>query len=312
MQPVRFHRYIIFLLTALYFAGCAPTTVTQLENKHDAAQLPPEKILQLVEGNTMLFESVDEDVYLYFDKSGRVYGIDNDHNKDIGKWDVSNQGELCIKMQFWWVRDLKCLYVYTADDNKYSLTNSSGVITYTASLFTGDSKNLYYEPQETRKSYRKSIRSQAANEESKSEAQQETVDANDTGGIEAPVQKSTYPASDAEIKSTVKWMAKDCPGCNLANANLKKADLVGAKLQGANLSGADLSMADMRRADLEGAILEDANLTYANMPGANLRNCNLKRANLKGANLIRADLTGADIDGAILEDTLLEGAQGIR
>lgn len=303
--------FFVFLVTGSLLAGCGPTTVDQLEKKSAAKQFAPENILQLVEGNTMLFVSFNEDSYFYFDSSGRVYGMDINDNKDIGKWDVTNTGELCMRLQHWWYGDLKCFSVY-AEGNKYALANNAGVIAFNARHFPGDHKNQYYEPKQPKKSYRRSIRTKDAPQHPDAVQQQPGERAQTVDKQKSQEQEQSYTTSDAELKSTVKWMAKDCPGCNLARSNLKKADLIGAKLAGANLSGANLSMADMRRADLRDANLERADLTYANMPGANLRNCNLRKANLKGANLIRADLTGADLEGAILDDALLEGTIGIK
>jgi len=302
---------IALLLTAFILSGCGPTTVRQIVEKHNATLFTPEQVLHLVEANTMLFVSFNEDSYFYFDRSGRVYGVDLYENKDIGKWDVTESGELCMRLQNWWYGDLKCFTVYT-DNDKYALANNAGVIAFNAQHFEGDYKNQYYEPKQPKSSYRRSIRQNNAAQQPEAHQQEHATKDSATDMQANREQSYNYTTSDAELKSTVKWMAKDCPGCNLANSNLKKADLVGAKLNGANLSGANLSMADMRRADLRDANLESANLTFANMPGANLRNCNLRKANLKGANLIRADLTGADLEGALLEDALLEGAQGIE
>jgi len=304
---------LAFSLAAVLSAGCGPTTASQVEKKYNVTQIPPEQVLQLVEGNTMLLESYYEESYCYFDTSGRMYCMDQYKNKDIGKWDVADTGELCIKLERWWYGDLKCLTMYPAGD-RYALANTAGVIAFHAVHFSGDYKHLYYEPKQEKKSYRKSYRTSIRKKETTQPAPEGKPEAEENVPKEEPSAREpeyTYTTSDAELKSTVKWMAKECPGCNLENSNLKKADLVGAKLQGANLSGANLSMADMRRADLRDANLERADLSYANMPGADLRNCNLKHANLKGANLIRANLSGADLEGAVLEGALLEGAEGM-
>ncbi len=299
----------VLMMVAL-LSACGPATVNQLEKKGDGKQFSPAEVLELVESNTMLFVSIDEDSYFYFDGSGRVFGIDLNKNTDLGKWDVTEDGELCMRLQHWWYGDLKCFAVYR-DGDKYALANNAGVIAFRAESFQGDYKNQYYEVKTAKKSYRRSIRNQQADTPSESEKKSA-----DRSSVEpekpAPREPApSYITSDKELKATVKWMARDCPGCNLAKSNLKKADLVGAKLQGANLSGANLSMADLRRADLQSANLENANLTFANMPGADLRNSNLKNADFKGANLIRADLTGANLEGINLEGALLEGTTGI-
>lgn len=303
---------LYFLIAASVLSGCGPTTATQFTEKYDADRLPPEQILRLVNGHTLLFVSFHEDSYFYFDRSGRVYGIDIYKNRDIGKWDVADTGELCIKLEHWWNGYLKCFFIYS-DGEKYALTDNSGVIAFNARQFEGDYKNQYYVPQKKeRTSYRRSILKEQTDQQQETEQLQAEQAPAPEEKMDLGLSTSSYSASDAELKSTVKWMAKDCPGCNLANTNLRKADLVGAKLQGANLFGANLSMADMRRADLSDANLAHADLSFANMPGAVLRNCDLRNANLKGANLIRADLTGANLEGALLEEALLEGVQGLK
>ncbi len=301
---------ILFLILPAALSACGPTTVKQIEQKYNAEQYTPEQVLKLVESNTMLFVSFHEDSYFYFDRSGRVYGTDINDNKDLGKWDVTDSGELCMRLQHWWYGDLRCYSVYS-DGDKYALTNNSKVIIFTAKHFTGDYKNQYYEVKAAKKSYRRSVRKKQAEKSATTEEEAIPETSDETKDASTYDVSSSYTTSDSELKSTVKWMAKDCPGCNLSKSNLKKADLVGAKLHGANLSNADLSMADLRRADLQNANLESADLTFANMPGANLRNSNLKNANLKGANLIRADFTGAELEGINLEGALLEGTVGI-
>ena len=310
MLKIHFYLIVPVLLATVLLSACGPTTINQLQTKRDAKLFTPAQVLKLVESNTMLFVSFHEDSFYYFDSSGKIFGIDIYENKDLGRWDVTESGELCMRMQHWWYGDLKCYTVYS-DKDKYALANNADVIAFTAKHFEGDYKDQYYEPKTAKKSYRRSIRDQQSSDPSKAK-EDGTVQSVDEPE-KPPIEKAppSYTTSDKELKTTVKWMARDCPGCNLAKTDLKKADLVGAKLTGANLSGADLSMADLRRADLQNANLENANLTFANMPGANLINSNLKNANLKGANLIRADLTGANLEGVNLEGALLDGAKGI-
>ena len=307
---------ILALFLFITITGCAPTNVNKLVAEKGGEQLSPEQVLSLVEGNTLQLKGYDTDAYLYMDRSGKIFAVDAYNNKDLGQWDVSDQGEFCIRMQNWWYTDLICYLVYQVGDT-YKLTTNSGVIRFSAIRYAGDYKNSYYAVHE-RKSYRKSIRSGAEVEKTSVATDADSAETESTPDPDLPdktiVEENTYSISqeNRNLRSTVKWMARDCPGCNLSETNLKKADLVGAKLAGANLSGSNLRMANLRRADLEGANLEDAILTYCNMPGANLRNANLRGANLKGANLIRADLTGADLTGADLEGALLEGVRGLK
>lgn len=304
---------LVLLSLFILLAGCGPATVDKLSRKQDTEQLTPKAVLSLVEGNTLFLHSVHEDTYVYFDTSGKLFGKDIYNNQDIGRWDVSEEGELCMRMHRWWYGDLKCYQLIT-DADRYYLANSAGVLEFKAELSTGDNKKLYQVTKTKRKSYRRSIRKQsqedtqqlASPEQSASLASSETA----SPSVQEPASMRSS-SSGKDLRTTVKWMARDCENCNLSNTDLKKADLVGAKLAGANLSNASLRMANMRRADLHGANLKAADLMYTNLPGANLKNANLQNANLKGANLIRANLTGANLEGADLTDALLEGTIGI-
>jgi hypothetical protein len=304
----------VCLLASFLAAGCGPTTVKQIEEQHRAKQLTPAEVLKLVEGNTLFFHAFQEDSYYYYAPSGTLFGQDIYNNKDTGKWDVSDSGELCMKLQWWWYGDLRCFPVYS-DGQKYYLGSESGVLAFSADLLQGDHKKQFHETKKAeKKSYRSAVRSQqpaAAPTAAPAAATAADQPAAQAVAEEEPPQQPVPPASPGELKATVKWMAKDCPGCNLAGSNLKKADLVGAKLQGADLAGADLGMANLRRADLQGANLAGANLSFANLPGADLRDSNLQNANFKGANLIKADLTGAKLEGADFSEALLEGTLGL-
>ncbi len=304
--------FILFVFIGV--TGCGTTNVNKLVAQKGGEQLSPAEVLSLVEGNTLKLTNFDTDAYLYMDRSGRIYAIDDYHNKDLGQWDVSEQGEFCIRMQSWWYSDLSCYMVYRVGDD-YKLTTDDGLIKFSAIQYPGDYKSSYYAVNKDKKSYRKSLRTGGeVTEVEKPTVLDTTPEPVPEPAAIAITEENTYKVSqeDKNLRSTVQWMARDCPGCNLSETDLKKSDLVGAKLAGANLSGSNLRMSNMRRADLEGANLEDAILTYCNMPGANLKNANLKGANLKGANLIRADLTGADISGANFEGALLDGVKGMK
>lgn len=302
----------VVLLPALFsliLNGCGPTTIKQLEEGQNTQQLDASEILELVEANTLYGISYKENIYFYFDQSGALFGTDINNSSDTGHWDVSDKDELCMQMQWWWYGDLRCFPVYT-DSEKYYLADSGRLIAYTADVFQGDLKNQYRDlSKNKRKSYRRSIRGNQPDA-----APQPKPSSAPLTQPEPDVERHREPIPDVparELKSTVKWMARDCPDCNLANANLRKAELVAAKLQGANLAGADLSMANLRRANLRGANLTNADLTSANLPGTDLRDADLSYAKLNGANLIRADLTGTNLKGADLEGALLDGVKGM-
>ncbi len=307
----------VLLCCIFLVAGCGPKTISKVEKVEGAAIMAPSDVLELVDNNTLFIHSFEEDSYLLFDHSGKLFGKDILNNKDVGNWDVSEDGELCMRMKKWWYGDLRCFQVVGSAKSLY-LATANGVLLYTAEQYPGDAKRLFHTTTTRKKSYRRSIRSTGQSAEP-------TVRDADTAQnlpAEETRQESTPPVVDeqsaystparTDLRSTVKWMARDCPGCNLAETDLKNADLVGANLVGANLRRASLKMANLRRANLEGAKLIAADLSYANLPGANLKNADLSGANLKGANLIRADLTGANLDEADLTDALLEGVKGLQ
>ncbi|MFZ5797479.1 MAG: pentapeptide repeat-containing protein [Desulfobulbaceae bacterium] len=314
-SPKSWFRFLLLvpLLVVPALSGCAPTTVKQIEEERGAKQLSPDEVLKLVEGNTLFFRAYGEDSHFYYAPTGQVFGQDVLNNRDKGKWDVSDSGELCMKLDWWWYGDLRCFPVY-GDGRKYYMGSESGVLSFSAELLQGDAKRLYREIKTTgKKSYRASVRGQQSGSAGLMEQEAAPV-AEETQAappLEEEPRQDIPPAAPGELKATVKWMARDCPGCNFAGSNLKKADLVGAKLQGADLSGADLSMANLRRADLQGANLSGADLSFANLPGADLRGSNLQGARFKGANLIKANLTGAKLEGADFSEALLEGTQGL-
>lgn len=297
------------LLCGLLLGGCGPKTVNTLVKEQGATQMSGHEILQLVKGNTLFLHSFNEDVHLYFDPSGKLFAKGLSTEKDKGKWDVSEGGELCLRMDTWWYGDLRCYSVYhVGDRDKVRLATHNGVLQYSAEQEQGDSKGLYLTTDQKKKSLRRSIRDDGQEGTSATSTTQRQPK-------EQPTLTEERPRSDrsgTDTAATVEFMAKDCPNCNLAGADLGRADLIEAKLAGADLHGANLSMTNLRRADLQKANLRDAVLTYANLPGADLRGADLRGAKLKGANLIKADLTGAKLDGADLTEVLKEGAKGLK
>ena len=302
------------VLTCVLLLGCAPRTVDGLLKEEGQQALPGEKILSLVKGNTLLLRSFEEDSSLYFDPSGRLFATDISANRDDGKWDVSQEGELCLRLSKWYYGDLRCFQVFSdAAEKKLHLASSSGVLQYAAEQQAGDSKKLFSTSRQKNGKQRTSLRKQEDTAPSKRE--RPAVDEGRQPEAEQSGDKSSQEkevALPGDTSATLAWMAKDCPGCNLADADLEKADLIAAKLAEADLHGANLRMANLRRANLQGANLRRANLAYANLPGANLQKADLRDAILKGANLIRADLTGARLEGTDLTDALTDGAKGLK
>jgi len=307
--------FFILICCLFLWTGCAPTTANKLESKAGAVALTPEELLNLVDNNTLFMQSFSEDSYLFFAHSGQLFGKDIYNNTDNGQWDVSEDGELCIRMSSWWYGDLLCFQMLKSG-SRLHLANSSGVVQYSVKQFHGDSKGLFRQlKKKKKKSYRRSRRAHHTQATAATQQQAGPSSQNEPEAVKNIVDArapSSSSSDSRELRSTVKWVARDCPGCNLAHANLKKADLVTANLAEANLQGANLRMAQLRRANLEGANLENADLSYANLPGANLKNAHLAGASLKGANLIRADVTGADLTGVDLSGALLEGIRGLN
>ncbi len=293
-------------LFCLYGCG-APVTVGQME-KAGGRRLDAPRVLALVSGNSLRLESFQQDFTVYFDPSRRAFAGDINGNRDQGRWDVSSLGELCLKLNSWWFNDLRCFTVYEARDG-VRLFTANGALAYGVRQSRGDTAGLFIAAAPRRTSYRPD---KGHNDKTVPKAAGGTVAVTSSTVVEKQAPAASAGGRSEELKSTVKWMAKDCPGCNLAGADLRKADLVGAQLRGARLSGANLRRANLRRADLQGADLSNAVLVYANLPGANLKDCNLRNADLTGANLILADLTGADISGAILTGAHLDSVKGLK
>jgi len=286
---------LLLALACALFSGCGPTTVNSLVKEHGAERLAAADLLTLVKGNTLQLHAYNEEMQLYFAPSGRLYGRDQFADRDAGRWDVIEGGELCLRMNSWWYGDLRCLEAYQKPSGgRLYLAGGNGVIRFSGVQSNGDSQSLAgaAKRKEGRQSLRTTGNKAAAAPPLVEERPQPVADARDTG-------------------VTVEFLARDCPGCKLAGADLGKAELAGAKLAGADLHGANLSMANLRRADLHTANLNGATLVYANLPGANLRGTDLRGARLKGANLIKADLTGARLEGADLSETLRDGARGL-
>ncbi len=304
---------LLCLLAGLSLCGCAPTTADRLVQEQGARQLAAAEVLHLVEGNTLALRSFNDNAHLYFDGSGRLFGLNNLADKDSGRWDVSEGGELCLRMDRWWYGDLRCMTVYGRSDSEtLHLAGGNGVLLFSAKRFEGDSKKLYAKASKRGLDQRRSIRQQEGRAGSADQAEgAAAAKPAKTGGPALIEERAAVPRDSKDTGVTVAYLAKDCPGCNLAGADLGKAELIGARLAGADLHGANLSMANLRKADLSKANLREAILAYANLPGADLRGADLRGAKLKGANLIKADLTGAQLEGADLAEALKDGAKGL-
>ncbi len=304
------------------------------------APLAAKQIFDLVSGNTLQMESIGFNAQMYFQPDGTILARATSmtvDDTDKGKWDINGENQLCIKFKVWYYGVMHCYSVYSyAGENAYALFNDNGALAYNARSFSGDSAHIYQPTKSTHKDtyLRESLTtgqpssapvppsvSQVVEPSNKASylreslASEKNVPSQQETEISASPEQSEEArptARDEEVEHTVKSMARNCPGCNLAKSDLRQADLVGANLKKADLQGADLSRANLRRANLEGANLSGAILLSTNLPGANMKGADLTNANFTGANLIKADFTGAKTENMILTNALLEGVKGLK
>ncbi len=304
--------HLILVALLLPGFGCAPSTLNTAE-KGGKSALEARQIYDLVSGNTMQLTAYDFSGQLYFQSDGRLAGHDFHNQRDSGSWDISAENRLCLKFALWYYGDLKCYSLVPAQANDtYSFFAPNGAAYYTGSLQPGDVAGLTEQIQKQVKSEkpRRYLREEFASGTTKAAAEAEPAK-------QASPQPQTSTGNDGQLSgataaTTVRRLARNCPGCNLAGADLKEIELVNANLAGADLSRADLRYSNLRRANLAGADLSNARLTYANLPGADMRGCNLRNADLSGANLLLADLTGADLTGANMSNAHIENTKGIE
>ncbi len=303
--PVVYQTISIFLAACLLFlAGCAPMTENSIKEK-GWISLSSKQIFDLVAGNSMKLQSSGFNGKLFLRKDGKLHAKDYSGIQDSGIWDINKENRLCFKFTKWNFGDVRCYSIYTKEGTgSYRFTTPNGAIHFQARITGGDPAKLGRKLKQSGSS--QYLRSEFAGET------EPAVKTHVSSSVTTSYKEQRYSPPKEEIEQSVKKLAKNCPGCNLAGLDLTKASLIGAMLEGAKLKGADLTRANLRRAKLKGADLSGALLINTNMPGADLRDCDLHGANLTGANLIRADLTGADTAGAIFTGALLEGVKGYR
>jgi len=303
--PVVYQTISIFLAACLLFlAGCAPMTENSIKEK-GWTSLSSKQIFDLAAGNSMQLQSSGFSGKLFLRKDGKLHAKDYAGNQDSGNWDINKENRLCLKFSKWNFGDVRCYSIYTKEGaGSYRFTTPNGAIHYQARITGGDPAKLDRKLKQSGSS--QYLRSKFAGET------EPAVKTQVSSSVAASYKEQRYSPPKEEIEQSVKNLAKNCPGCNLAGHDLTKASLIGAMLEGAKLKGADLTRANLRRAKLKGADLSGALLINTNLPGADLRDCDLHGANLTGANLIRADLTGADTAGATFTGALLEGVKGYK
>lgn len=294
--------HIVLCFMLLLASGCGPITSKQAV-KRDSTQLDAEQIYQIVSDNSLIMSAYDFSGTLYFEQSGLLSAVDNEKMRDVGRWDLTDENQLCLKFRVWYYGDIKC---YTVFDNqqadKLTFFTTNGAAYYTAMMVEGDPESLA--AQIKKSSPPRSVRREIAAQQGDGSATQA-----ETSAPSRDIKIDASSENDSGL--TAKRLAGNCPGCNMEGMDLKEASLIKANLEGANLSGADLRYANLRRANLNGANLRDARLNHANLPGADLSRADLRGADLSGANLLLANFTDADVSGAIFTNANLEKTIGL-
>lgn len=287
----------------LMLSNCTPITSKQAV-KQDSTQLKSEQIFEIVADNSLVLSAYDFSGTVYFDRNGQLAAIDNEKQRDVGKWDLTDEGQLCLKFRIWYYGDIKCYTVYDNQQaDRLTFFTTNGAAYYTAKQIEGDPESLVGKLEKA--SPPRSVRRQIASQQGESPSSPSSSEPSTSRDV------IINPSSENDSDLTVKRLAGNCPGCNMTGMDLREASLIKANLEGADLSGADLRYANLRRANLSGANLQDARLNHANLPGANLTNADLRGADLSGANLLLANLTDADVSGANFTNANLEKTIGL-
>lgn len=298
---------LCIVCSILNLTGCGPATVNKAVKK-DQAALDSKQLYELVSGNSLILSAYNFSGTVYFDKDGLLSAIDNYNQQDIGKWDINDQNQLCMKFRVWYYGDPKCyrlLYNDLAD--RFTFFTSNGAAYYTAMQVQGDPSSLAENLH--KKSAPRSVRKQLSENQSPGDVSPDQPSSTEET---SPRDIVISPSASDDTGQTMKRLAGNCPGCKMVGIDLREASLIKANLEGADLSGADLRYANLRRANLKDANLAGALLTHANLPGADLSGANLTNCDLSGANLLLANFTDAEITGAQFVNANLERTIGLK
>lgn len=279
---------ILLSLGVSLLFGCAASQKDQLLES-GKPQLDAAKLSQLLNENTLHFETIDFDAKLLFSADGRLVANARSGDSDKGKWVIDEADRLCIKFSSWYFSDLRCYDVLEEASEEYALFTTNGARAYTVTVLADG-----LQPAQVSSSQ---LTSAASN---------------------THIRKASPPSSPLrtnkakDTRRTLSYLASNCPGCNFVDANLQDMTLIAANLEKADLRSANFTGSNLRRANLSGADLSRAKLRHANLAGANLQNANLEGADLSGANLIKADLTNARYTNANFSGAYLEGIKGYK
>ncbi len=288
----------------LMLSSCTPITSKQAV-KQDSTQLNAEQIFEIVADNSLVMSAYDFSGTVYFDRNGQLAAVDNEKQRDVGKWDLTDENQLCIKFRVWYYGDIKCYTVYDNQQaDRLTFFTTNGAAYYTAKQIEGDPESLIGKLEKA--SPPRSVRQQIASDQGETPSSSSASEPSPSRDV------AINPSSANDSELTAKRLAGNCPGCNMTGMDLREASLIKANLEGADLSGADLRYANLRRANLSGANLQNARLNHANLPGANLTDADLRGADLSGANLLLANLTDAEVSGANFTNANLEKTIGLE
>lgn len=273
---------LIFMLVACG-TKAVDTTIAAGGKKMSA-----EAVSALVGGNTLKMKEYDLEatVECFFD--GKLAGVNSENTKTAGRWQVDEQGRLCLRFKrLGGVEDF-CYTIYQVGD-EYRQFTDNGAQVGTFTVVEGNSRDAAGGA--ISRPVKPSTASTSSGSRPAAVSREERL----------PVYTHLPPPeihTETDIRFFHLEMAQDCPGCNLAGVDLEGARLLDANLPGADLRRARLRNSNLRSANLRGANLEGADLRGANLAGANLAGANLAGADLTDANLTRADLKGANLDNA--------------
>lgn len=282
-------------LLLIFLGGCGPVTMTQLvaEGKQPLTQ---KQLADLVPNATIHLQSIDFDGDIHYQSDGRLVAKNRLNEKENGQWQIDKDDRLCMKFSRWYYGDLRCYRIVNEAADTYVFFTTNGARAYTGRIKSSPTAAIP----------KKSDQPPVGARHGAAPASGAPADRREAGNPKPPM------LSEQEMKISLTYMARNCPGCNLSGTDLRNVQLNSANLAGANLANIDLSGANLRRANLSGANLTGARLIRTNLSGADLTGCNLAGADLTGSNLTRANMTDATLQGAVFSGALLENTQGLR
>lgn len=278
----------VSLLFCLF--GCSAKTGDQ-EDKKETKKLSSGELRVLIAGNTLHVEEYGEKADLEIYENGKLLGMRDSGDKNVGIWSIDDEDRLCIKFRKWGYGEVQCHEVHEVGD-EYWQYNKSGLMISRFTVSEGTSK----EPSSGQAQAGKK-KQLITIEEPASTPQPRATEKQVSPIQEEPLMPlSSDPNAKKDLRLIYRDMAMNCPGCNLTNISLEGASLMRANLPGADLTGSNFSKANLRRANLKGASLVRTDLSNADLAGADLAGANLEGADLTGANLTRANLKGANLE----------------